>query len=99
MDPSELSAEDFFKRWRQIGAGNMEAQSSFPLKSGGSLNLNAMRGTVGSLGWKVLKDVDPKEENVVGCAVWQKEGGKVGCLCRVEPGLEQKVIQPKSIRT
>ena len=91
MDPSELSAEDFFKRWRQIGAGNMEAQNTFGPKSGGALDIPAMREIVKKLGWKILEGVDPKGENVVGCAVWQREGGKVGCLCRVEPGLEQKV--------
>ena len=91
MDPSELSAEDFFKRWRQIGAGNMEAQNTFGAKSGGQLDIPSMKEIVTKLGWKILEGVDPKKENVVGCAVWQKEGGKVGCLCRVEPGLEQKV--------
>ena len=91
MDPSDLSAEDFFKRWRQIGAGNMEAQNTFGVKSGGQLDIASMNEIVTKLGWKILESVDPKQENVVGCAVWQKEGGKVGCLCRVEPGLEQKV--------
>ena len=90
MDPSELSAEDFFKRWRQIGAGNMEAQNTFGPRNG-QLDLQGMKETVRKLGFKVLEGVDPKGENVVGCAVWQREGGKVGCLCRVEPGLEQKV--------
>ena len=91
MDPSELSAEDFFKRWRQIGAGNMEAQNTFGVRSGGQLDITSMKEIVTKLGWKILEGVDPKKENVVGCAVWQKEGGKVGCLCRIEPGLEQKV--------
>ena len=90
MDPSELSAEDFFKRWRQLGSGEMEAQATFGTK-GGDLDLGGMREVVGKLGWKVLQGVDPKGENVVGCSVWQREGGKVGCLLRVEPGLEQKV--------
>jgi AP-2 complex subunit alpha len=89
MDPSELSAEDFFKRWRQIGT-TMEAQATFGVR-GGDLDLKGMRTVVAELGWKVLEGVDPKEGNVVGCAVWQGEGGKCGCLCRVEPGLEQKV--------
>ncbi|KIX02465.1 uncharacterized protein Z518_08406 [Rhinocladiella mackenziei CBS 650.93] len=33
MDPSELSSEDFFKRWRQFGAGPLGAQSTFSLKT------------------------------------------------------------------
>lgn len=95
MDPSELTAEDFFKRWRQIGNGNMEAQSTFGMARGRDLDLGFMRALVGRLGWKVLEGVDPKAENVVGCAVWQGRG-KVGCLCRIEPGVEQKVSFPFS---
>jgi AP-2 complex subunit alpha len=95
MDPSELSAEDFFKRWRQIGnAEGMEAQATFGLKkekAGEELDLRGMREVVKGFGWRVLEGVDPKAENAVGCAVWQREGGKTGCLCRVEPGREQKV--------
>jgi len=92
MDPSELSAEDFFKRWRQIGPGPMEAQSTFGLKNQAlSLDDNFTRTTVSDFRWRVLDNVDPNPRNLVGCAVFQMEKGKAGCLLRLEPNVEQKV--------
>lgn len=92
MDPSELSAEDFFKRWRQIGGAPKEAQNTFSLKtSASSINDAHVREVVNGFGWKILSNVDPNPGNLVGCAVLQTEGGKTGCLLRLEPNTEQKV--------
>lgn len=92
MDPSELSAEDFFKRWRQIGAGPMEAQSTFGLRSpSATMNDKHTRDVVLGFRWKILDTVDPNPKNIVGCAVLQLEKGKTGCLLRLEPNPQQKV--------
>ena len=105
MEPSDLSADDFFKRWRQIGAGEREAQSTFALgktiKGGGSddnaddvqVNDQSIRDTTTRLKWRILPDVDPNPKNIVGCAVFQAESGKIGCLLRLEPNYEQKVCR------
>ena len=92
MDPSELSAEDFFKRWRQIGAGSKEAQSTFGITDKKrSMTDKYTRDVVLGLRWKILDQVDPNPKNYVGCAVLQIESGKVGCLLRLEPNNEQQV--------
>ncbi|EXJ96227.1 hypothetical protein A1O1_01353 [Capronia coronata CBS 617.96] len=92
MDPSELSAEDFFKRWRQIGAGPLEAQSTFALRRPATDMSDAhIRDTVEGFRWRILDNVDPNPKNVVGCAVLQLEKGKTGCLLRLEPNHQQKV--------
>lgn len=95
MDPSELSAEDFFKRWRQIGAGPLEAQSTFGLRTSSTeLSDSYVRATVQGFRWRILDNVDPNPKNVVGCAVLQLEKGKTGCLLRLEPNHQQKVCPP-----
>ena len=94
MDPSELSAEDFFKRWRQIGAGPMEAQSTFGVAKGRSMNETFTRDIMSKLQWRILDGVDPNAKNFVGCAVFQMEKGKAGCLLRLEPNHEQRVGGP-----
>lgn len=95
MDPSQLSAEDFFKRWRQIGGGPMEAQSTFGLRDpNANLNDGITKSIVEDFRWKVLDGVDPNPGNLVGCAVFQMEKGKMGCLMRLEPNREQKVSHP-----
>lgn len=92
MDPSELSAEDFFKRWKQIGAGPLEAQSTFGLRNpSATMNDKFIHETVAGFRWKILDSVDPNPKNIVGCAVLQLEKGKTGCLLRLEPNHQQKV--------
>ena len=76
-----------------MGRGIWRPRQRLVLKEVGIWMSLPMKSVVERLGWKILQGVDPKGDNVVGCSVWQKEGGKVGCLCRVEPGLDQKVSQ------
>lgn len=99
MDPSELSAEDFFKRWRQIGGGPLEAQSTFGLRNtAASFSDQYTRDTVTGFRWRILDNVDPNPKNLVGCAVLQLEKGKIGCLLRLEPNHQQKVSRFKESR-
>lgn len=92
MDPSDLSAEDFFKRWRQIGGGALEAQSTFGLRTPATeMSDKFTRETVLGFRWRILDNVDPNPKNIVGCAVLQLEKGKTGCLLRLEPNQQQKV--------
>lgn len=99
MEPSSLSADNFFKRWKQIGAGALEAQSTFGLQVGKvaiaatqpEMNELFTRQVVEGFKWRILHGVDPNVANLVGCAVFQQEGGKTGCLLRLEPNYAQKV--------
>jgi AP-2 complex subunit alpha len=92
MDPSELSVEDFFKRWRQIGGGPLEVQKTFGVTGKARLiNETFTRRIVDGFRWKILNGVDPNPNNIVGCAVFQVQGGKTGCLLRLEPNYEKNV--------
>lgn len=94
MDPAELSAEDFFKRWRQIGGAPREAQRVFGLADGGKrtdMSEESTRMAVQGMRWGVLQGVDPNAKNVVGASVCHLVGGKVGCLVRLEPNYESQV--------
>lgn len=94
MDPAELSSDDFFKRWRQIGGAPREAQRVFGLADGGkrsSMSEESTRLVVQGMRWGVLQGVDPNRKNVVGASVCHLVGGKVGCLVRLEPNYESEV--------
>ncbi|KAL1988556.1 hypothetical protein VTN96DRAFT_8951 [Rasamsonia emersonii] len=94
MDPSELSVEDFFKRWRQIGGPPLEAQKTFGVTAKGrTINETFTRRIVDGFRWKILNGVDPNPKNVVGCAVYQAQGGKTGCLLRLEPNYEKNMYR------
>ena len=93
MDPAELSAEDFFKRWRQIGGAPREVQRVFGLVNGELTADNSFTHNVAEkFKWGILKGVDPNAKNIVGASVLHtNEGGKFGCLLRLEPNYETLV--------
>jgi AP-2 complex subunit alpha len=100
MDAADLSAEDFFKRWKQIGGEPREAQKVFPVASKDrSISREFTRRTVEGLKWKILDGVDPNAKNLVGATVLHtSEGGKFGCLMRLEPNYETHVSIPQISR-
>lgn len=99
MDAAELSSEDFFKRWRQIGGAPREAQRVFGLSiKGRKIDHPYTLRTVEGFRWGLLKGVDPNSKNVVGASVLHtSEGGKFGCLVRLEPNYETMVNYPSML--
>ena len=95
MDAADLTADDFFKRWRQIGGAPREAQRVFGLQGGGrgrGMGDAAWTKRVAeTFGWGVLRGIDPNEKNVVGASVLHTGLGKLGCLLRLEPNWETQV--------
>ena len=93
MDPADLSPDDFFKRWRQIGGAPREAQRVFGLAwKGRTINSTFTHRTAEQFRWGILKGVDPNEKNIVGASVLHTgNGGKFGCLLRLEPNYDTMV--------
>jgi AP-2 complex subunit alpha len=96
MDPAELSSEDFFKRWKQIGGEPREAQRVFGVRGArdGDREISDafIRKTVEGFRWGVLDNVDPNKKNFVGASVLHTtDGGKFGCLLRLEPNYGTQV--------
>ncbi|KAH6713531.1 Adaptor protein-like protein complex AP-2 [Leptodontidium sp. MPI-SDFR-AT-0119] len=98
MDPAELSADDFFKRWKQIGGAPREAQRIFGVKGGKGgdreINDGFIRRTIDGFRWGILDGVDPNKKNFVGASVLHTgEGGKFGCLLRLEPNYSTGMVR------
>ncbi|OAL64076.1 AP-2 adaptor complex subunit alpha [Trichophyton rubrum] len=94
IEASSLTSDDFFKRWRQIGGGPLESQSTFGLaKKGRPLSERDLQSIVESFKWKILANVDPNQKNLVGCAVYQTQSSKTGCLLRLEPNYEKQMYR------
>jgi AP-2 complex subunit alpha len=94
LEPVQLSQPDFFERWKQIGGPPREAQSIFSitLESGGGVDRKKNRKVVSGTRFGVLEGFEGNENNLVAAAVLHmSEGGKVGCLLRLEPNVEAKV--------
>ncbi|GAB7364581.1 hypothetical protein MBLNU230_g5388t1 [Neophaeotheca triangularis] len=82
MDPATLNSEDFFKRWKQIGAAPRESQQIF---KGYDVGAEHTRRVLQAFKWGVLDGVDPNARNFVGATVLHTAAGKFGCLVRLEP--------------
>jgi AP-2 complex subunit alpha len=93
MSPADLGAEDFFKRWKQIGGGPREAQRVFGLTNKNRTTSKPFtRTVVEGFKWGILDGVDPNAKNMVGATVLHTtDGGKFGCLMRLEPNYETNV--------
>ncbi|KAI4235860.1 MAG: hypothetical protein LQ349_002882 [Xanthoria aureola] len=95
--PADLSSDDFFKRWRQIGGKPREAQQVFGLLQDGRqerrMDPAFSNEMAECFGWKVLKGVDANEKNIVGASVVHVAGGKLGALVRLEPNYESKMFR------
>ncbi|PKS12222.1 hypothetical protein jhhlp_001521 [Lomentospora prolificans] len=98
MDPADLTAEDFFKRWKQIGGAPREAQQIFGLtntKDGErELTEGFLRRVIEGFRWRILDGVDPNAKNFVGASVLHtSQAGKFGCLMRLEPNYGTKMVR------
>lgn len=96
MEPAELSADDFFKRWKQIGGPPREVQRIIGIKCGKEKNREFtdtfIRDTIEGFRWGILNGVDPNKKNFVGASVLHtSECGKFGCLLRLEPNYGTQV--------
>lgn len=95
MDAADLSAEGFFKRWRQIGGAPREAQRVFGItdagRGKGMGDAEGIKRIAEAFGWGILRGVDPNAKNVVGASVLHTVVGKLGCLLRLEPNWDTQV--------
>ncbi|KAI9700960.1 MAG: hypothetical protein M1820_006605 [Bogoriella megaspora] len=89
MSPADLTADDFFKRWKQIGGAPREAQKIVGLANKNyTISSEFTRATVTGFNWGILDGVDPNSKNIVGATVLHTQSGKFGCLMRLEPNYD-----------
>ena len=92
LTPVELSEQDFFSRWRQVGGAPRESQVVFQPGAVGLLDLQELERRVGGLGLRVLPGLDPSGNGVVAAGILNcVELGKVGCMVRLEVNKDHEV--------
>ncbi|EMC92589.1 hypothetical protein BAUCODRAFT_76752 [Baudoinia panamericana UAMH 10762] len=90
MEGAVLSADDFFKRWKQIGGPPHESQRIF---EGFDVSTESTRRVLEGFKWGILDGVDPNPRNFVGATVLHTGAGKFGCLVRLEPNEGNKMYR------
>eukprot|EP00116_Pleurobrachia_bachei_P001289 sb/3461551/ len=78
-----MNAQDFFARWKNLGAPGQEFQKVF--KATKPMETEHVRTKVQGFGLQLLDGVDPRIDNLVAAGIVQTESSQIGCLVRLEP--------------
>ncbi|XP_032894316.1 AP-2 complex subunit alpha-2-like isoform X2 [Amblyraja radiata] len=91
FQPTEMSAEDFFRRWKQLSSSLQEVQQIFQAKS--PMDSEITKAKLVGFGVALLDGVDPNSANFVGSGIIQTKTVQVGCLLRLEPNSQAQMYR------
>uniref|UniRef100_A0A665WD25 AP-2 complex subunit alpha n=1 Tax=Echeneis naucrates TaxID=173247 RepID=A0A665WD25_ECHNA len=91
FQPTEMTSQDFFQRWKQLGAPQQEVQKIFKAKH--PMDTDVTKAKILGFGVTLLERVDPNPENFVGAGVIHSKNSQVGCLLRLEPNTQAQMYR------
>ncbi|CAB1339311.1 unnamed protein product [Coregonus sp. 'balchen'] len=91
FQPTEMTSQDFFQRWKQLGAPQQEVQKIFKAKH--SMDTEVTKAKIIGFGAALLDGVDPNPSNFVGAGVIHTKTTQVGCLLRLEPNTQAQMYR------
>ncbi|XP_077143956.1 AP-2 complex subunit alpha-2 isoform X1 [Ranitomeya variabilis] len=96
FQPTDMEAQDFFQRWKQLSSPNQEVQNIFKAKN--PMDTEIVKAKLIGFGPAVLENVDPNPSNFVAAGIIQAKSRQVGCLLRLEPNMQAQMYR-LTIRT
>ncbi|XP_076589445.1 AP-2 complex subunit alpha-2 isoform X2 [Chaetodon auriga] len=91
FQPTEMTSQDFFQRWKQLGAPQQEVQNIFKAKH--PMDIDVAKAKILGFGVALLDGVDPNPANFVGAGVIHTKNTQVGCLLRLEPNTQAQMYR------
>ncbi|XP_054626918.1 AP-2 complex subunit alpha-2-like isoform X2 [Dunckerocampus dactyliophorus] len=91
FQPTEMTSEDFFQRWKQLGLPQQEVQEIFKAKH--PMDTEVTKAKILGFGVALLEGVDPNPANFVGAGVVHSKSSQVGCLLRLEPNKQAQMYR------
>ncbi|XP_036390437.1 LOW QUALITY PROTEIN: AP-2 complex subunit alpha-2-like [Megalops cyprinoides] len=91
FQPTEMTSQDFFQRWKQLSAPQQEVQRIFKAKH--SMDTEVTKAKIIGFGVALLDQVDPNPFNFVGAGVIHTKTTQVGCLLRLEPNTQAQMYR------
>ncbi|CAL8350102.1 unnamed protein product [Merluccius merluccius] len=91
FQPTEMVSQDFFQRWKQLGAPQQEVQKIFKAKH--AMDTEVTKAKIIGFGTALLDGVDPNPTNFVGAGVIHTKSTQVGCLLRLEPNTQAQMYR------
>uniref|UniRef100_A0A183H362 Alpha_adaptinC2 domain-containing protein n=1 Tax=Onchocerca flexuosa TaxID=387005 RepID=A0A183H362_9BILA len=91
FEPTDMSSEQFFTRWKQLSQSTQENQKIFPAKL--PIDREQIRVKLSGFGPRLLQDVDPNPENYVCAGIINTKMQQIGTLIRLEPNKQAKMYR------
>ncbi|XP_017275066.1 AP-2 complex subunit alpha-2 isoform X2 [Kryptolebias marmoratus] len=91
FQPTEMTSQDFFQRWKQLGAPRQEVQKIF--KAQHQMDSDVAKAKLLGFGVALLDGVDPNPANFVGAGIVHSKTTQVGCLLRLEPNTQAQMYR------
>ncbi|XP_053093990.1 AP-2 complex subunit alpha-2 isoform X3 [Pangasianodon hypophthalmus] len=91
FQPTEMTSQEFFQRWKQLSAPQQEVQKIFKAKH--SMDTEITKAKIIGFGTALLDGVDPNPSNFVGAGVIHTKTIQVGCLLRLEPNTQAQMYR------
>uniref|UniRef100_A0A3B5MHL2 Clathrin adaptor alpha/beta/gamma-adaptin appendage Ig-like subdomain domain-containing protein n=1 Tax=Xiphophorus couchianus TaxID=32473 RepID=A0A3B5MHL2_9TELE len=91
FQPTEMTSQDFFQRWKQLGAPQQEVQKIFKAKN--QMDTDVSKAKLLGFGVALLDGVDPNPANFVGAGIIHTKTTQVGCLLRLEPNTQAQMYR------
>ncbi|XP_053250505.1 AP-2 complex subunit alpha-2 isoform X4 [Podarcis muralis] len=91
FQPTEMAAQDFFQRWKQLSSPQQEVQNIF--KANHPMDTEITKAKIIGFGTALLEEVDPNPANFVGAGIIHTKSFQIGCLMRLEPNLQAQMYR------
>uniref|UniRef100_A0A8C9TXG9 AP-2 complex subunit alpha n=1 Tax=Scleropages formosus TaxID=113540 RepID=A0A8C9TXG9_SCLFO len=91
FQPTEMMAQDFFQRWKQLSAPQQEVQKIFKAKN--AMDAEITKAKLIGFGVSLLDQVDPNPSNFVAAGIIHTKTVQVGCLLRLEPNSQAQMYR------
>ncbi|KAM9302192.1 AP-2 complex subunit alpha-2-like [Gastrophryne carolinensis] len=88
---TEMEAQDFFQRWKQLSGPNQEVQNIFKAKN--PMDTEVTKAKLIGFGPALLENVDPNPSNFVAAGILHTKSRQVGCLIRLEPNMQAQMYR------
>uniref|UniRef100_A0A8R1DKL3 AP-2 complex subunit alpha n=2 Tax=Caenorhabditis japonica TaxID=281687 RepID=A0A8R1DKL3_CAEJA len=91
FEPTQMTSEQFFTRWKSLGSASQEAQKIFSAQN--PMETSHIEGKLKGFGANLLTEVDPNPDNYVCAGIIHTQTQQIGTLIRLEPNKQAKMYR------
>ncbi|CAB3400253.1 unnamed protein product [Caenorhabditis bovis] len=91
FEPTNMTSEQFFTRWKSLGQNSQECQKIFNAKY--SMENSVIEQKLKGFGANLLTEVDPNPDNFVCAGIIHTQTQQIGTLIRLEPNKQAKMFR------